>query len=327
MTVNALTRVLLLAVLLGLLWWLTQVKTERTRLVLQFAALGILLADLLTHSPGIVPTLPSIVMTPGMWQAKDRAVPAPGTGRIMVSPAAEQQMLYSYVKDPQLDFLGHRLAEWYNFNLLDSLPKVNGAFTLRPAHFDRVEKRVFYTAGTNYGDGLLDFFSAAWISDPANPAKWIGRTNYLPVVTAGQRPEFRSDAQALEAITAKDFNPRTVVYLPESMHANVTVSNQATCTVSNVRFGQNQVEAEVKADAASLVVIGQAYYHLWRAEVDGQPVTLLRANVAFQAVQVPAGTHQVRLVYHDPNLAIGAGISAISLVVCIAIWRRSPRKT
>jgi len=99
---------------------------------------------------------------------------------------AEQQMLYSYVKDPQLDFLGHRLAEWYNFNLLDSLPKVNGAFTLRPAHFDRVEKRIFYTVGTSYGDGLLDFFSVAWISDPANPAKWIERTNYLPVVTAGQ---------------------------------------------------------------------------------------------------------------------------------------------
>ena len=135
MTMNALMRVVLLTVLLGLLWWLAQVKAERTRLLGQFAVLGILLADLLTHSPGIVPTLPSAVLSPGLWQAGGKAVPAPGTGRIMVSPAAEQQMLYSYVKDPQLDFLGHRLAEWYNFNLLDSLPKVNGAFTLRPAYF------------------------------------------------------------------------------------------------------------------------------------------------------------------------------------------------
>ena len=59
----------------------------------------------------------------------------PGTGRIMVSPEAEQQMLYSYVKDPQLDFLGHRLAEWYNFNLLDSFAEgERGVHTLRPAH-------------------------------------------------------------------------------------------------------------------------------------------------------------------------------------------------
>ena len=49
-----------------------------------------------------------------------------------------------------------------------------------------------------------------------------------------------------------------------------------------------------------------------------------RANVAFQSVQVPAGSHHVRLVYRDPNLWIGAGISIFSILLCAAIWWRQP---
>jgi uncharacterized membrane protein YfhO len=48
---------------------------------------------------------------------------------------------------------------------------------------------------------------------------------------------------------------------------------------------------------------------------------LLRANVAFQAVQVPAGVHHVRLVYHDPKLVIGAGISGLALMACLVVIR------
>jgi uncharacterized membrane protein YfhO len=80
----------------------------------------------------------------------------------------------------------------------------------------------------------------------------------------------------------------------------------------------------VQAAEPSLVVLSQSYFHLWRAEVDGRRVPLLRANVAFQAVQVPAGGHHLRLVYRDPNLWTGAAISLVSLLLCAVIWRRQP---
>ena len=324
MTANAIARVILLLALFAALLSLAKIKTPRTKVFIQFVALGILLADLLTHSPGVVPTLPSSVLAPGLWQAQGKVPPALGFGRIMDSPQAEQQMLFSYVRDPQLDFLGHRLAEWYNLNLLDSLPKVNGAVTLRPAYFDLVEQRIYFTPGANFGGGFADFVSAAWISDPANPAKWIARTNFLPVLTAGQKPEFKNDSQALDAITDKNFNPRTEVFLPQSARASVTVSNQTRCDVSDVHFNQNQVTAEVNAAEPSLVVLSQSYYHIWRAEVDGARVSLLRANVAFQAVQVPAGKHEIKLIYRDQNLLIGAVISVFSILTCTVIWRRQP---
>jgi hypothetical protein len=326
MTWNAIVRAVLLVALITALWLLAKMKTSRARLLVQFAALGILLADLLTHSPGITPTLPSSVLAPGLWQAEGKPAPSLGSGRIMVSPDAERQMLFSRVADPQLDFLGKRLAEWYNLNLLDSLPKVNGAITLRPAHYDILESYLYYTAGGHCGRGLVDFLSVAWLSSPDNPAQWLARTNFLPVITAGQKPVFESDEKTLQSITAEDFNPRDTVYLPESERATVSVTNQTLCAVTAASFSPNRVEADINAAAPSLVVLSQSYYHLWRALVDEKSVPLLRANLAFQAVEVPAGMHRIKLIYRDPNLEIGAMISLLSLVACGLIWLRAPNR-
>ena len=92
------------------------------------------------------------------------------------------------------------------------------------------------------------------------------------------------------------------------------------------RFGREKVEAEVEAREPCLVVIAQSYYPCWHAYVDGQSVPLLRANVAFQALQVPAGRHTVRVVYDDHAFRIGAVISGLALLGCMAGWILGGRK-
>ena len=69
-----------------------------------------------------------------------------------------------------------------------------------------------------------------------------------------------------------------------------------------------------------MAVISQTYYHLWQAYVDGNPVPLFRANVAFQAFEVPAGKHHIEVVYRDHNLSMGALLTAIALALCGLIW-------
>ena len=70
----------------------------------------------------------------------------------------------------------------------------------------------------------------------------------------------------------------------------------------------------------ALAVIAQTYYHDWRAEVDGQPVPLLRANVAFQAVRVPAGAHRVHVFFQDRAFQLGAAISVCMWVNCLVSY-------
>jgi uncharacterized membrane protein YfhO len=55
--------------------------------------------------------------------------------------------------------------------------------------------------------------------------------------------------------------------------------------------------------------------------VDGASTLLLRANVAFQAVPVPAGQHRIRIIYSDAKFRTGVGISTSSLLLCaLAFW-------
>ena len=65
---------------------------------------------------------------------------------------------------------------------------------------------------------------------------------------------------------------------------------------------------------------GATYYHWWRAYVDDRPAPLLQANYAFQAVEVPAGRHHVRLAYEDRKLRVGAAISLSALLTCMVLW-------
>ncbi|HZT22112.1 MAG TPA: YfhO family protein [Verrucomicrobiae bacterium] len=322
---NALERAALLLMLLSGIYFLPQLKNPQAHRAVQWVILAILPFDALTHSPQIAPTLPAAVLAPGLWQASGKPPVNLGEARIMITPDAEHQLLYSRVADLNADFLGKRLAEWYNLNLLDGLPKVTGAVTLRPAHFDILEKYLYYTAGGHCGRELVDFLSVAWLSAPNNPTQWQARTNYLPVITAGQKPVFAGDKKTLAAITAENFDPRQTVYLPKSARAWVNSSHQTACVVSNVRFGLNRVEADINATAPALVVLSQSYYHLWHAFVDGKPAALLRANLAFQAVPVPAGAHHLKLIYRDLNLVIGAMLTLLSLTATGLIWLHFPK--
>jgi uncharacterized membrane protein YfhO len=84
------------------------------------------------------------------------------------------------------------------------------------------------------------------------------------------------------------------------------------------------VDADIEAAKPSLVVVSQTYYHDWHAYVDGNETPLLHANHAFQAIQVPAGTHHVRLIYKDLAFETGAAVSIVAWLGCLICLLRLP---
>jgi hypothetical protein len=74
----------------------------------------------------------------------------------------------------------------------------------------------------------------------------------------------------------------------------------------------DRVEVDVDAVQPGVLVLHEAYYPGWVAEVDGEPARLLRANVLFRGVEVAEGKHRVVFRYQPFSLA-NLGEAALSL--------------
>jgi hypothetical protein len=68
-------------------------------------------------------------------------------------------------------------------------------------------------------------------------------------------------------------------------------------TVRIVHYGDTEIEIEAEGASAGYLVLNDPYHPWWRASVDGAEAPILRANVLFRAVAVPAGRHTVRFKF------------------------------
>ena len=253
--------------------------------------------------------------------------PALGESRAMVTPKATMDFISFALGDPKNNYLAKRLGYCANCNLLDAVPKVDGFFSLVPRESDGLISLLYGATNANFPK-LNDFLGVSQITAPDEFFHWQARQTFLPLVTAGQKPVFLDDTSTLRALTQPDFDGGKMVFLPPEAKSLVAVTNQTAARVLNSKFETQSVDAEVEAAKPSLVVVAQTYYHDWRAYVDGQPAHLLRANYAFQALQVPVGRHQVRLVYEDRMFQFGAAVSICMVVNCfvflLLLRKRTP---
>jgi len=282
--------------------------------------------DVLTHEPNQNPTVPPSVYELNLARANLKMDPQPelGGSRAMVSPMAADAFIHFASGDPKRNYLAKRAGYCANVNLLDAVPKVDGFFSLAPRESDDVLS-LFYTTTNADFPRLEDFLGVSQITAPGEMFKWQARTNFLPLATAGQKPVYLDDADVLHGMARAGFDGSKIVYLPPEAKPFVTVTNQTAARVLKSKFGIQSADIEVLAEAPSLVVVAQTWYHDWRADVDGHPARLLRANHAFQAVEVPAGRHRVQLTYRDRAFEIGAVISLLALLACFISVEIFPR--
>jgi len=323
---NGLSRAFFLLLTGWLLVVLTREAAPGLRRVAPLLLIVVAWLDVFTHEPTQNPTVSPGVYEPNLMREKLAMNPQPelGGSRAMVTPTAYLDFVQIALRDPTTNFIAKRAGYCANVNLLDAVPKVDGFFSLTPREADDVNTLLYTT--TNEFTRLEDFMGVSQIMASGQSLGWQARTNFLPLVTAGQKPIFLDDADVLHGLARAGFNGSKIVYLPPEAKLLVTVTNQTSAHVLKSHFGIQSADIEVEADAPSLVVIAQTWYHDWRAEVDGRQAPLLRANHAFQAVQVPAGRHRVQLVYRDRAFEIGAAVSLLAVLVCFICAAISSRQ-
>ena len=328
---NGTTRAWFLLMTGALLVFLTQPSKSGPRWIAPLILVLVAWLDVLTHEPTQNPTAPPPIYTFGLAREKLAMNPQPelGGSRAMLTPMAEWQFVHSAISSPQNNFIIGRLCYGANCNLLDAVPKVDGFFSLTPRENDDVLS-LFYTRTNADFPGLEDFMGVSQISAPDQIFQWQSRSNFLPLVTAGQKPVFLDDTDTLRALVQPDFDGGKIVFLPPETKSLVTVSNQTSAKILDSKCGNQTVDIEVEAAEPSLVVVAQTYYHDWHARLDGadgrEPL-LLRANHAFQAVEIPAGKHHIHFYYEDRAFEAGAAVSMVAWLGClICLFRLRGRK-
>lgn len=288
------------------------------------AVLGLLFADLRLHLPSLTPRVPPAFLHPCQPDLQ-ALVPAPrdGIARASLTWTALKEFKSKLLPSLADTLLLQRVGLYDNLNLLDGLAKTDGIFSLYLREQQEVEARMFLSGPTNsLPDSLADFLGIAHVSSPTNIFKWHRRDTALPLITVGQRPEFAAAENALPAMARTNWNPPETVFIHPWDKALVPATNSAPAKVLSAKWTAHRIECEVESPAPTLVVLAQAFYHPWRATVNGQPANLLPANHAFQAVPVPTGRSTVRLEYVDRRFQLGVALTALGLVVCAVLWWR-----
>ena len=314
---NGLTRAIFLVLILALVLVYGRIRQPDQRILTGLLLLVLVWLDVATHAPRQNPTVAASVYQPGLLPRELKISPRPGDARAFLERQAHDMVYGWMLQDACKDYLGRRAALLGNCNLLDDIATPAGFYSLYVREQQDVFLALFNSATNNFPAGLADFLGIAYLSNPAKLSDWRFRPSYLPFCTIGQRPVFAEPSQTPALLLRPDFDPRQIVYLAPEARPFLSATNPAHGTVRTVRFTAQRMDFEVTADAAALLVLSQTYYHSWRAWVDDKPARLWRANHAFQALEVPAGPHRVKLVYEDRQFQLGALISLTTLAGCL----------
>jgi len=137
------------------------------------------------------------------------------------------------------------------------------------------------------------------------------------------RTRIADDGAALARFAEPDWDPANELLLPQGETQSPLARFEGSVRIVEERADRVSLEADVSEP--SYVVLVDTFDPGWQATVDGQPRPVLRANVAFRAVEVPAGRHVVSFVYRPKPLLLGAAVSALSAIL-VGAWVVAERR-
>ncbi len=123
--------------------------------------------------------------------------------------------------------------------------------------------------------------------------------------------------------TFGEYMPATMT-APDLVHARAPVTNKANTAPPSVRLIEQRGTQWMLAVTSLMPVsvpLRLFYFPDWQATIDGQPARVYSSTeMGLLTVDVPAGTHEVRLYTQDtPVRQVGAAISGVAALIVLAL--------
>lgn len=236
---------------------------------------------------------------------------------------------------------------WSNTAPLLEVPTANGCDPLAPERV--IQVRLSFAPGERWGScyqvvnpsspvvGLMNdrfLISRAAISDPsftlaAETAGYriYANKRWLPRFFLSHRVTPAGNLnQAARLVHDPAFRPdeNTVVESSDDSLANLAAA-PTPGQVAVLSYSANDWAVRVESPGEALLVNTDTDYPGWEATIDGQPARVYIADVAFRAIRLPAGNHEVRMRFVPRILYWSAALSALALMAALLAIARGLR--
>lgn len=335
---------MLLVVAVGLLLLKPATQSLRKTLGWQWAVIIFISADLLLAGWPLLPSLPAALYRQPIASA-DVIKTQPGNFRVFTDEKFAYDTTFGrffQFKDfgpaEDMDFwlsLKERLIP--NFGVYANLPSANNNDPLVVGRWKQLTTAItkgdavlqarlpaLMNVGYIVGSGhdiqstlyQTDAFVIKTIPDPLPRAYFVSEVRYV-----------ENSDEALAALSGPDFDPRReVVIMRPGMVKSPPPAPSSPVDFQPViiqNIGPHRLQLRFTAPASGFIVLTDTFYPGWQAAVNNHPAEILPANLAFRAVEVEAGPHNVTFYYRPLSFTIGLWTSSITcliIVVVIAVW-------
>jgi hypothetical protein len=228
----------------------------------------------------------------------------------------------------------HNLSDWRvvrdmglpNTTILDGLMTINNFDPILPARYSEwMEALESMTPSRR--QTFLELCSVGWQAVP-DPASETG-IRYQAVDGAEGRARLFTHAvqadspeHALSLVSQGEFSPTDVVVLEGHLEVGTIGADDGSSVDLRDLSDPNRVEIIVNAHQGGWLVLFDTWFPGWKAKINGEVTTILRADYMFRSVQVPPGESIVEFIYQPPSLIVGAVLSLAAWLVLAWFLKR-----
>ena len=158
---------------------------------------------------------------------------------------------------------------------------------------------------------------------------YITRSEYNALNEGSENAIGDRELAMLRAIVIEDdrvqYYEGILEHLPESMRSFTENGYLQDCldrrerSCSSFTYTNTGFTAQIDSTQEQIIFFSVPYEAGWSAAVNGEPVAIEKVNVGFMAVVVPEGDSvTIEFTYRTPGLALGFGITLVSLALLVA---------
>ena len=180
---------------------------------------------------------------------------------------------------------------------------------------DLIERQI-----SNNNTGVLNMLNTRYVLVPPqkqgeteqvqrNPGA-NGNAWFVQQLRAVQTPD-----QEMNALTGLNTHRVAVVDVSKFPLVKPATYADSSANITLTSYAPDALTYKYAAAQPGTVVFSEIYYaDGWQAYLDGQPVPHFRVDFVLRAMQVPAGTHEIKFAFEPKEYAIGNTVSLVSSI-------------